>query len=347
MKVKMSLVLMSLLVLIGCSKFWEDSLTAPTSTYNLGNSQITAIVLGKTAADTANFKSNMWLKSDSSGTEYREVQFSDILRITTMVSEQLYKSRVSYNGIVPFAGFTIAGVEPTYWTIDKEQGPWFWGGIDPEGNFVQDQNNLADTVIIPIEVYAASGNSYSFNGTGTDHDNRNVPWNSGLNRYREEMVTLPGEHRYDFYGSGIDSVRIGNTMIYDISGGYISFEIVDSNQVSVLDDLSGMHEVSWQDTASADSVALMISDRLGDRNYNLINQSGNWLHSVVMPSDTLILLRVEADNELQVTGVKVANTELHHLVMVDSSQYWFAFRLVDGVVSQDSANNFPNLQLYP
>jgi len=347
MKIRMSLALMSLLVLIGCSKFWEDSLTGPAIVNHQGGSQIAAIVLNKAVADTANFKSDMWLKSDSSDTEYREVQFSDTLLITTMVSEQLYKSRVSYNGIVPFAGFTMAGVEPTHWTIDKEQGPWFWGGIDPGGNFIQGQDNLADTVIIPIEVYAASGNSYSFNGTGTDHDNRDIPWNSDLNLYRVEMVTLPGEHRYDWYGSGIDSVRIGNTMIYDISGGYISFEIVDSNQVSVLDDLSGMYEVSWQDTAPADSVTLMISDRLGDRNYNLINQSSNWTRSVVMPSDTLILLRVEADNELQVTGVKVLDTELYHLVIVDSSQYWFAFRLTGGVVSQDSANNFVNLQLYP
>lgn len=81
---KISILFLSLLVLIGCSKFWEDGLIGPIPVFTQDNA-VVALVLSKATATTANFKSDIFLKEDSSGTEYREVQFSDTLVIATLV----------------------------------------------------------------------------------------------------------------------------------------------------------------------------------------------------------------------------------------------------------------------
>ena len=290
----------------------------------------------------------MWLNADSTGTVYQEVQFSDTLQIVTIVSENSsYKGRVSSDGVVYFTGFTIGDVEPTHWTLAENQGPWFWGDVNLSGNFVQELNNLADTVVIPIGVYAPQGGSYYFNGTGTDFDNRSIPWNSDLNHYHLNLTTLPGNHKYDWWGSSVDSVSIGDVVIYDISGSHIRFEVVDSTHITLLDSLSGSYEVGWSDTSGVDRVELMISDNLGDRFYELVDQAGEWTRQVVLPSDSLIYLRVEADGTPQFTNVVVLNTELHHLVERDSSQYWFEFQIVNSNIVQDSSNVIATLNFNP
>ncbi len=337
------------LVLVDCSKFWDDSLTGPTE-FVRGASNFVQLALDKSVLDISDsliFKSDMWLNSDSSDTEFREVLFADELTITTLVNESNYRARISWEGITYFTGYTLGGVQLTNALVNEEQGIWFLFGVDPDGNIVQDQDNLADTINVPIEVFAPAGNEYHFNGTGTDHDARLIPWDADLGHYHVDMLTFPGTHRYNWWGSGIDSVRIGNKTIYSVDGGYIRFEIESADQVSVLNSFVSMLKVSWQDTASADTVIARFSDYTGERNYFLDYQTNEWSRNVPLPLDSLIYARVEADHISQVTGIAVNDTELHHLVAIDTSYYMFAFRMIDNEVVQDSANNFINMNINP
>jgi len=335
----MSIMLVSLVLMSCSSKFLEDSFVGPV--YFGSSSLLLKINPGLLdAVDSIMLESNMFCNEDSSDTEQREVWFTDSISITTLVNEnESYKLRLTDGkGKVFYTGFTIGGISLSHLTSGEMIGPYFWFGIDLSGMPIQSVDNLPDTVVVPIEVYAPSGHTYAFNGTATNYENLALPWNSLLGCYRYDLTVLPGTHRYDWWGSSIDSVKIGNVVIYDVLGSYILFEIVDSTDVTLLDSLSRMYQVICQDSVFADSVVCMVSDRMGDRDQLMIHHLSNWTTSIILPSDTLIYLRVEVDGIAKFTNIEILNTELHHLVERELGQNWFVFQIINNEIIQEENN---------
>jgi hypothetical protein len=359
MRSKFSILVALILVLAlitGCSKFWEsdliepqDDITGPSEPTGYGTRSVSVEFEDPMEIDNGYFKSDMWLSADSTFTEYRETLFSGSLIVSTLVSEAYYKCRiVSDEGVVYYSGFTMANVVPNYWTMDEFEGPWFWGSIDLDGAFVQPTEVSLDTIVVPVTIDAATGNNFYFNGSGTDYYDLEIPWDEDLGRYHIMFTTLPGVHRYDWWGTteDVNSITFGNAVMHDIDIDYIRFNIIDSTQITILDTLSNSYEVSWVD-ALVDSVDLMMSDYLGDSTYAMVYQTGDWINQVVMPADSLIYLRVVADTLARFTNVSVARTDLHHLVERETSQYWFAFRMVNHIVEQDSNNVIAIIDINP
>lgn len=339
MKRTMSIMLVSF-VLISCSgKFFEDSFVGPV---DFGSSSLLLKINPGliNTADSLKLESNMFINEDGSDVVYREMWFTDSISITTLVNEnESYKLRLTDGkGKVFYSGFTIGGVSLSHLTSGEMIGPYFWFGINLSGTPIQSVDNLQDTVVIPIEVYAPSGHTYAFNGSATNYENLALPWNAVSNCYRYDLTMLPGIQRFDWWGSGIDSVKIGNVVIYDVLGSYILFEIVDSTNIVLLDSLAGIYQVVCQDSVSADSVVLMASDRMGDRDQLMINHLSNWTASIILPSDTLIYLRVEVDGIAKFTNIEILNTELHHLVEREFGRNWFVFRIINNEIIQEENN---------
>ena len=325
---RISITLLLAVLMLGSCGFMEDNLiSGPTNLQEQGSFEVSFLLkMGAATPDSVDLQSNFPMKDDSTGTEYRTVRMGRSIEFEVPVSQgDHYYGRVIENGKVYYDALLVNGTETWSWDMHETYGPYFHGDIDLDGNFVQGENTLVDTIVVPIRVYGPSGHSCSFNGSGTGFDNRSFMYNPDSGYYELDFTTLAGIQKYDWWGSWIDSVAFGTAMIYYVTGDYIRFAVNDELNIEVLDSLSSSYNISWHDSTNADTVSLMLDDSLGERSFDLVYSGEEWQRHVVLPSGSLIHLRIQVDGDPQFLGVYLLGDELHYLVDDGSGSYYFEF----------------------
>lgn len=298
--------------------------------------------LSREVSGEATFKSNMWLNDEGTATFYQEVAFTNLLAITTVVSEgQAYKGSLVSNGRIWLTGFTLGETEMTDWILNENTGLWCVYDIGLSSEVIQYDYNMSldDTLQIDIRIYSPEPDLYHMNGTATSFDD--IVFNDVGGYYQYVLTTFPGMQKYDIWGGLPDSVLFGPVVLHDITGDYIRFDVVAEDNIQIIDDLpeSSHYIVNLNNTMLPDTADVFVGldDIFGQRNYQMYQVTEGWTRELLMPESTEIYLRVEAIGDPEFLNVQVNNILLQHLIELNS-EYWFEFQITNGVVLQGADN---------
>ncbi|MFH1667729.1 MAG: hypothetical protein ABH884_01735 [Candidatus Komeilibacteria bacterium] len=300
------------------------------------------LFLSRDVSGEATFKSNMWLNEDGNATIYDEVDFTDQLEVTTIVSEGgAYQSSLVSNGRIWLTGFTLGNSQMNDWIINENTGLWFVCDIGLDGEVIQHDYNMSldDTLQIDIRVYSPEPDEYHMNGTATSFDD--IVFNDEGGYYQYVLTTFPGMQKYDIWGGLPDSVLFGPTVLHDITGDYIRFDVIAEDNIQIIDDLpeSAHYIVELNETMLSDTTEVIVGldDIFGSREYEMYSVTEGWSRELLMPEGAEIRLRIEAIGDPKFLNVEVNNISLQHLVEQDN-EYWFEFQIDNGVVLQGADN---------